>query len=258
MTLTLAVTLLALACLCPLAAFEHSSQQSAEKPNTQAQDSTPSAAQVLERYVKAIGGEAAIRKITSRVLKGTFELPAFGATGSAEIYATAPNKLLTVFTIPGFGILRQGFDGTRGWAQDPQLGLRDQTGAELANMRRTADFYKDIRLGELYPKITLRGKDKVDGGEVYVLEATPADGSPVVLYFSIETGLLVRIDSTREAPMGRVPAVEHLQDYKEVDGIRIPFTSLQSLPNMSFVIKINEVKCNVAIDEARFEKPKAH
>src|SRR5262245_54446240 len=144
MTAILTVTFWSFGYLCPLLAFTDMWQQPSERSNKRSLDSTPTAEQVLERYIRALGGEGEIRKITSRIYKGTFELPAFGATGSAEIYALAPNKLLTVFTIPGFGVLKQGFDGTKGWAQDPQLGLRDQTGAELANMRRMSDFYKDI------------------------------------------------------------------------------------------------------------------
>src|SRR5215831_3313513 len=118
MTPIIAVTLLAFGCILPSLTFTEVAQQSAEGLKKQGKDSLPTADLVLERYVKALGGEGAIRKITSRILKGTFELPAFGASGSAEIYAVAPNKLITVFNIPGFGVLTQGYDGTNGWAQD--------------------------------------------------------------------------------------------------------------------------------------------
>jgi hypothetical protein len=215
----------------------------------------PTVDQVLDKYVQALGGKAAIEKLTSREGKGTFEIPAFGATGTVETFEKAPNKKAMVIDIPGFGTVRQGFDGTAGWAVDPQNGLRDQTGAELAATKLESDFHRDIKLKQLYPKITVKGKEKVGDKDAIVLEATPAEGSAEQWYFDSTTGLLIRADSERESPQGKMPVQVFFDQYKEVDGIKIPAVVRQVTPAFTINIKIDEVKHNVPVEDSKFVKP---
>src|SRR6185295_4781737 len=92
----------------------------------------PSAADIVKKYVQAIGGADNIKKTTSRVSKGTLEIAAVGLNGTAEVFEKAPNKTATFVNITNFGTVQEGFDGTAAWSQDPQSGLRDKTGSELA------------------------------------------------------------------------------------------------------------------------------
>jgi zinc protease len=229
------------------------SQQPATNPKPEA--ALPSADQIIEKYVQAIGGKAAIEKQTSRVSKGTFELPALGASGTAEVYEKAPNKTAAIINIAGFGLVQEGFDGKVAWSQDPQSGLREKSGLELAAAKLDAEFYKPIRVKQLYPKLVVKGKDKVGDAEVYVVEATPAEGSAETWYFETQSGLMVRQDAEREGPQGKQPIQVFLSNYKEVDGVKLPFTVHQVTPAFSIDIKIEEVKHNVAIDDAKFTKP---
>ena len=217
----------------------------------------PTADQILEKYVQTLGGKAALEKITSTASKGTFEIPAFGATGSAEMWEKAPNKTALKLDIPGFGLVLEGFNGTVAWSQDPQSGLREKTGAELAATKLDADFYKPLRLKQLYPKIAVKGKEKVGDKDMYVLTATPAEGSPETWYFDVATGLLARMDLERESPQGKMAVQVFQEDYKEVDGIKIPHTVRQVTSAFTIIIKLEEVKHNVAVDETKFNKPVA-
>ena len=217
----------------------------------------PTVDQILEKYVQTLGGKAALEKITSTASKGTFEIPAFGATGSAELWEKAPNKTALKLDIPGFGLVLEGFNGAVAWSQDPQSGLREKTGAELAATKLDADFYKPLRLKQLYPKIAVKGKEKVGDKDMYVLTATPAEGSPETWYFDAATGLLARMDLERESPQGKMAVQVFLEDYKEVDGIKIPHTVRQVTSAFTIIIKLEEVKHNVAVDETKFNKPVA-
>jgi len=211
--------------------------------------------QVLERYVQACGGKEALEKVTSRISRGTVEIPAAGVRGTFESYAQAPNKVAVVIELPGLGTIQEGFDGAVAWVKDPFTGVREKSGRELSATRLDADFYKPLRLKELYPKIALKGKEKVDGSEVYVLEATPAEGGSERWYFDIATGLLKRVDVEREGPQGKIPLEVHLEDYREVDGLRLPFTVRQVSPVFSVILKTEEVKHNVPIEGGKFAKP---
>lgn len=236
--------------LCSLIAVAAFAQGAAPKPAD-----LPTVDQVLDKYVQMLGGKAAMEKITSTASKGTFEIAAFGATGSAEVWEKAPNKAALKLDIPGFGLVLEGFNGTVAWSQDPQSGLREKTGAELAATKLDSDFYKPLKLKQLYPKITVKGKEKVGDKDAIVLTATPADGAPETWYFDATSGLQMRMDLERETPQGKTAVQVFLEDYKEVDGIKVPHTMRQVTSAFTIVIKLDEVKHNVAIDDAKFAKP---
>src|SRR5215813_11440849 len=64
----------------------------AKQKSAKAPQSTPTVDQIIDRYVQAIGGESAIRKLTSRVEKMTLVIEDSDVTGSFESYRQAPNK----------------------------------------------------------------------------------------------------------------------------------------------------------------------
>ncbi|HEY7912794.1 MAG TPA: hypothetical protein VIG62_12845 [Blastocatellia bacterium] len=215
----------------------------------------PSVDEVLKKHVDAVGGKAALEKASSRLEKGSLDIPAMGASGTFEVYSKAPNKTLTVVTIDGAGVFLQGYDGKTGWDKDPFQGLRELSGTELATRRRASEFYGELKFKELYPKTAVTGKSKVGEREVYVVEATPAEGDPEKFYFDTQSGLMLRNDSVVDGPQGRMPTETYFEDYKAVDGIMRPHTLRQSNSAISFVIKLTEVKHNAAIEDAKFAKP---
>ena len=244
--------------LCSVIAVAAFAQGGPQKPATDGKSAAlPSVDQILDKYVQALGGKAAIEKVTSTVATGTFELPAMGMSGPLEIYAKAPNKNAAIINISGFGMVQSGFNGTIGWSQDPQSGFRELTGAELADTKREADFYKEIKLKQLFPKMTLTGKEKVGERDAYVIEATPADGKPEKMYFDTQTGLLLRVDSDRESPLGLTHVETYYEDYKDTGGVKMPSTIKIVRPDISFTLKTTDVKQNVSIDDAKFNKPAA-
>jgi len=246
--------MLTLCSVIAVAAFARGGQQ---KPATDSKAALPTVDQILDKYIQAIGGKAAIEKQTSRVSKGSFEIPAVGATGTAEIFEKAPNKSVAIINIPGFGAFQEGFDGKIAWANDPQGGLREKAGAELGSAKLDAEFYKPTKLKQLYPKMVVKGKDKVGEKDAYVVEATPAESSTETWYFDAQTGLLIRQDAERESPQGKQAVQSFLEDYRDVDGFKVPFTIRQVTPQFPTTIKIEDVKTTVPVDDAKFKKPAA-
>ena len=228
-----------------------------EAPKADAKDAAlPTVDAILDKYVKALGGKEAIEKITSRSIKGSFDIEALGVTGApVEMFAKAPNKNSTKINIPGFGAVNRVFNGAAGWHSDPAGGLRELSGVELAQMKRASDFYADLNYNKHYAKMEVKGKEKVGSYETYVIEATPAEGSPEKLYFAVDTGLLVRHDMETESPEGKAPSENYMDDYKVVDGVKIPHVIKFVNPMISWAIKFTEVKNNVEVDEAKFNKP---
>jgi len=222
---------------------------------TAPQAALPSADQVIDKYVRAIGGKDALEKLTSRVSKGTLEMDQLPGPAAEEIYSKAPNKQYMVTDLSSFGQARRGFNGAVGWEDNPQTGMRDITGSELAAMKRDSDFYMAIKLRELYPKMTVKGKESVNGHDAYVVEAIPPEGAAVTMYFDADSGLLVRTVRETEGPNGKTTLDVTLDDYRAVDGIKLPFVMHFTLGEFAFVIKLSEVKHNLPIDDAKFDKP---
>jgi hypothetical protein len=126
----------------------------------------------------------------------------------------------------------------------------------LAQFRREAEFYKETRLKDIYSKLRVVGRETVGGREAYVVEAVPADGGgPEKLYFDAETGLLVRKYSEAKTILGQFPTQTDYEDYREVEGVKLPFAVRWSIPGRSWGRKITEVKQNVPLDDAQFNPP---
>lgn len=206
--------------------------------------------QVLEKYIRALGGRAALQSITSRIAKGSISAPLLGnAQGTIEIYARQPNKQLTEIKAPVLGVLRTGFNGTLAWEEDNG---KVQDAPDF--IKREADFYFPLKMRELYPRLELKGKEKTGGTEAYRIEAQ-GYGKPKRWYFDVETGLLIRKE-VRDAT-DKLLSSEDYEDYRVIDGIKIAFITRSFEDNLTFIVKLNEVKHNLAIDDAIFEKPAA-
>jgi hypothetical protein len=232
-----------------------------ESQSAKAPQSTPTVDQILERYAQAIGGAAAYRKLTSRIIKMTRIVEDNDGAASFESYWLAPNKAVEIGQFKlGNGIefeVSRGFNGAVGWSLNPTNGgFRELSGTELAAEKRGDEFYWEIKLKELYPKMALIGQVKVGDRTAHCIEATPPEGNPLKLYFEAQSGLLVRIDSISESgSSGKIPDETYFEDYREVDGIKMPFTI--RMPADKVTYKVNEVRHNLPIEEAKFKSPGA-
>jgi predicted aspartyl protease len=238
--------LLILSLFISLSASLVSRPSSAEKFTAQ----DPTLEQVLDRYVQALGGKVAIERINSRASKGTFTSTQLKTKGSVELYAKAPNKQLMVIAAQGYGDYRRGFDGTIVWEKYSGDG---NAGNLSGFSKRDAEFYLPIKFRETYPRVALKGHEKLREHEVFVLEA-PAAGNPRLWYFDAETGLLLRTE-TRNA-QGKVLGLTDYDDYRGVDGVKEPFSiRLLDDDGTDFNIQLSEVRHNVQLSDESFDKP---
>ncbi len=220
-------------------------------------DTPPTADQILARYTEALGGSAVIERLKSRSMKGTWVMND-GTSVGYEIYQTAPDKIFSVLVTPKQGNFERGFDGKAAWEKSSR-GLRNIEGSELHFFTRYPDLFKDIKLKEQFTRLTFGGKDKINDREVYVLRGTSTGDKRERLYFDIETGLLVRRVTSTETMVGVIPEQVDFEDYRDVDGMKLPFTiritSIDSYFNSTR--SFTEIKLNVPVDATKFTKPAA-
>jgi hypothetical protein len=216
----------------------------------------PTVDQVLAKYMQAIGGEASYRKIHSRMMKGTM-VTMDGTAMPIETYEAAPDKLVTI-TTQKQGVSMSGYNGKVGWMKGPR-GQRELSGPQLAAMKRSADFYGDIKLKEQYPGLEVVDREKVGERDAIVLASQASPSRIEKLYFDAQTGLLIRYQTITETPIGGVPDQFDFEDFRDVDGVKMPFTIRHSPVEArdGWSRKYTEIKQNVDVDEAKFNPPPA-
>jgi zinc protease len=224
---------------------------------------TPNQGQAVEtifaKYAEALGGQEAADRVESYVLKGHFEVTGRPLKLPVEIYVKKPDKSLMVVELPGVGAIRRGRSGGVSWVQTPfpaQARADGDSPNELTEVERDHDLYKAGRIRELYTEVSLEGKARLKGRDVYVVEGRPEKGPAEKMLFDVETGLLLRWDIVRRAPgQPNVFARVYLDDYREVDGLKVPFTVRYYFEPRELVLRLDEVKHGVALDDSLFEKP---
>lgn len=213
---------------------------------------------IIDRYIRAIGGEAAIQKIKTLVSRGT-ETTTNGMTPAAtapiDIFQTTAKKMLIVRNSPRDTIM-EAFDGVKGWTRDAR-GSREVEGRELAEVMRDADVMRFVNLRVTYTQMRVLSKERVGDREAYVVGATSREDSREKLYFDEQTGLLIRKYAAFKTAFGTIPEVMDFTDYREVNGLKLPFTITWSRPPFGSVKKFTEIKLNVPVDDSKFvQQPK--
>jgi len=218
---------------------------------------------VIDKHLAAMGGREALMKITSRKSTGTVSIssPAGDLTGPIELYSKTPTKSRAILSLdlaavggPGMLTIEQIFDGVTGWSLNPMQGDQEITGAQLENMR--GNFFPSPFLQKDSPdKAELLPRETVAGKQWIVMKITRPSGNFVTLYFDPATYLLARSVTLIDNPMGgTMQQSGESQDYRTVDGIKVPFTIINSNELQTLTIKLTKVEQNVAIDDAMFKK----
>ncbi|HEX4537956.1 MAG TPA: c-type cytochrome [Candidatus Acidoferrum sp.] len=209
--------------------------------------------ELLDKYLAAVGGAMAIEKITTRVQEG--KLMAFGGQSfPAEVYSKAPDKRVSVMHLKD-GDSVTAFDGQRGWLSVPGRPAHMMSASENNSARLDADLHFPVHVKTLYPKFKVDNGEKIDGHETYLVTGYEEGRPPLRLYFDAQTGLLSRLIRYAQSPLGLNPTQIDYADYREGDGVKVPFRWTVSRPGNRFTIQVEEMKQNVPVDDAKFVAP---
>ncbi len=241
-------------------------------PVTQATEepkgSLPSADQILAKYVAAMGGEQALRKVTSRVITGTQYLPtgpggAIPVPAAVEIDQKAPNLAVSIYHTPTYTV-SEGFDGNAAWAQDMRGRVTEPAKLEQTRTKRESDFYLPLDLKEHYSKMAVIRVDRIDNHDAYLVLATPQGDLPERLFFDTQTGLLIRRETVIPTPLGNNPFQVNYGDYRDTgSGVKFPFmismdpASGESIPGTNATLRVIKVQDNAPLDDTKFAKPES-
>ena len=212
----------------------------------------PSADEIFSKYAAALGGQASIDKLKSRTAKGTVT-QANGNSFQFELTQAAPDKFYLLVTTPQ-GTVERGFNGQVGWEKTTR-GVREITGAELITFKATNGLFTLLKLKEQYSKPPRVRKDKLGDRDVYIVDGTTNDNRRMRLYFDATSGLLLRRTTTMPTMVGIIPDQVDLEDYREAEGLKFPFTARAAgieVGNPTSTRTFTEIKLNVPVDDAKF------
>lgn len=221
----------------------------------------PPAAQILDKYIQALGGAQRVAALTSIAEKGTYQgfSAEEGVGRPAEIYAKAPNQRVSIVHTLN-GDLTNAYDGRDGWtavpgAAVPVLALN---GADLDGLKMDAELAFPAHIKEILSDWHVGFPVTINGQDADVVQGRSAPGAlPVKLYFDQKSGLLVRQVRFTISPLGRNTTQVDYSDYRTVAGLKMPFHVVVSWLDGRSNFNLTDIQVNVPVDAAKFGKPAA-
>jgi hypothetical protein len=216
----------------------------------------PPAAQILDKYIQALGG------------------------AEVHIYAKSPDKRTTQIEFKketGRPSAIRAYNGKEGWIKTPLAVLNEYrlTGGELDGARFDAllGFPGQIKQALTGLRVSLPtsisdlpgpsaqtsqqnsnegiGQDHV----VNVVQGNGPNGLLVTMYFDQQSGLLLRMVRYARTPIGRVMTQTDFADYRDVGGIKFPHRLLFAWMDGRDAIQVQDIKINAPVDDAKFGNP---
>lgn len=210
----------------------------------------PTADEVINKYIAAIGGKKALMNVKDVICQGSFQI-ANSAPSPITLKSKLPAKILTEITgDKGQLVYKSVIDETNVVETTPQ-GTTRQTGLNARVSMMFNRFFTEQTYKQEGIKSTVIGIEPVDGRNAYKVTCTFADGTPLCTnYYDVATGLKVKSMTTW--PGGRT-GTSRFMDYKDVNGVKLPFNeTFQENGGVIIQILTNSVQINKGISDTEF------
>ncbi len=226
----------------PISYFDKEGNAVAEPDYNKAMDAGITAEIVINKYIDAIGGRKALESVNSVAMQASAEMQ--GMQLGLEMKKTTKNQSSIVVSMGGNPLQKVVFNGEKGYmmAQGQRMDYDDEQNASAKD--------DAIPFMELNTKnVKLERVEPVDGKDAYVVSF----GSDKEAFYDKESGLKVKETSTQKMMGKSVTSTVSYGDYKEVDGIKFPFTIKQSAGPQELTFNISKITVNEDVSDADFE-----
>ena len=206
---------------------------------------------VIADYIDAIGGVKKLSKLNTLQFNYSVDIPGAPVKIKMEILQAKPNKFSMTMKAMGMTVQRLYSNGELAY-NDGMQGLTEMSSEELAEMESTYTIASELNYFNEQSAV-LKGIDTVDGEEVYVLVKTNSKDETTTEYYSLNSSLLVKSESTVEGPEGMVSQVTSYKEYEPVKGYLYPHRMVQNIGGQAMDMKLKKVLINKKIDDSKFE-----
>lgn len=233
----------------PIQYFDRYAEEAEEPQQAGEIAADVTAMSIIDNYLTKIGGKDKAKTLKS--LKGTFqmEIPGAPAGISGTLIQMAPNKEKVEISMNGMTVSSTVFDGTT-LTTSGMGGSEELTGDDVAD--KVAK--KGIINQAFYTadQIELLGMTMVDGKEAYRMNVT-LGGKTFEEVYAKDSGLLIQVINTEETPDGDFQIISNFEDYREVDGILLPFKTTQQVGPQSMTSTYESYIINKDVSDSDFQ-----
>ena len=226
----------------PISYFDQYGNSVAEPDYNKAIDAGVTAETVINNYINAIGGRKALEAVKSVSWVAQAEMQ--GMQLGLEMKNTTKNQSSLVVSMGGAPLQKMIFNGEKGymWAQGQRIENDDKQNASAKS--------EAVPFSELSVKnAKLNRVEPVDGKDAYVVSFESGKEA----FYDKASGLKIREVTTQEAMGQSVTSTISFENYKEVDGIKFPFTIKQAAGPQEITFEISKVSINEGVSDADFE-----
>ena len=218
----------------------------------------PSVDEVLSHYVEALGGQAALDGVKTRIIRTT-SLDGENSESRTVTYQKAPGKVLLANQSLSYS-LWVGFNGERAWAQDSEKSYWGILNTPQRNsIMRDSELYQGSRIKSQYSDVKVKSKEKIGEHDSYVVVGTSPESTGEEFFFDAQTGLLLRRHIVEQTIFGAFQIQADFDDYREIGGVKIPFIVRWSSPGGAWGTKVSskivDIQQNVRIEDEQFNGP---
>ena len=214
---------------------------------------TKSAKEIVDSYITAIGGAAAIKKITS--IQQNAEMEMQGQKLTVTIKDMAPNLSVMEVSMMGQTAMKQAFNGTTGY--QIQMGKKSElTGDDLTEKKESKGIVSQLYYATDGTKLEAAGTAKVGAADAYKLIVTSPSGKKKTEYYDVKSGLLLKDEKTATKGTMEITQSTEYGDYRKVGDVLFPHTLTQNIQtaqgSQEFAINIKEIKINPPLKMEEF------
>jgi len=209
------------------------------------------AGKIVEQYVKAEGGTRVLARIQTLTLEGTFTSDD-GKMGTYTLDTKLPNRYYSELMV-GEKNLIEAYNGKSAWHQNAAGELGTLVGPEGMQLEAAAQYYNSRHVNPKKSKIALAfvGHAQVRGRDAMQVEITTANGVKRQVYFDPQTHLIVK----EAATVGGVEEEILYDDYRAVDGVRLPYKIELHRGKDKYDISVTRAAINGTVGERVFDFP---
>ena len=207
------------------------------------------ATSIMVSYIEAIGGKDAVDGVKTLLFSAEMTIEGAPFKPTAIRKSMAPNKSSTEIIVPGMGtMMKEKFDGESGYSE--QGGMKNPMSKEdIDNKSSEKVLFPELHYTS--DDIELISLSDIDGKEVYKIKVNGSEES--FRYYEANSGLLVRVEESQEAQGQSMTSITVHSDYREVNGILIPFSQKVTVGPQILLFDAKEVLINSGVTEEDFK-----
>lgn len=213
------------------------------------------AADVIKNYIDAIGGSTELKKINSFVV--SLDMAMQGMKLNVSQKKMAPNKETMTITMGGNTVMKEVFDGDKGYQQQGP-NKKDLSAEETAQKKVFTSLTEQLDyLSNPAFKLAVKGIQKVNGSDAYQVSVTYPTGKTTTEYYDVKSKLLVKTETTTVSNNVPVNATLDYSDYRKVGNVMFPYkqsiTQSAGGQEQTFEMTVTDVKLNEGVTADDFK-----